>query len=165
MIRTKLLAATLVAGLTAVSCGGSVQPTGPGTEQPPIVRIPTKLLGMDVKAEDVRKDIEAVDRSYFDSVGLFSFREGDLLRATLQVARFNSAAREDSNNFRRAIVGLLGTSTPQEMRVAENIVYSTSGTEQIVYAWFNKKGMFVLSVHREYEFPRTLLRRSLAIEL
>jgi hypothetical protein len=49
--------------------------------------------------------------------------------------------------------------------VGDTTVYFTSGNEQIVYAWFDGSAMFVLSVHRDFEFPRTLLRRTLNVEL
>lgn len=150
--------------LLPAACRRSVA-TGPGDVRAPRVSMPSQILGLRVEQEDVSTLIEEVDRSYFDSVGMFSLREDDLLRATFQLARFNFAARPNDARFRSSIIGLLGSSTPQQILVEDTIVYATSGSEQIVYVWFRDRAMFVLSVHRDFEFPRTLLRRALRVEL
>lgn len=158
----------LLVALFATGCGnddlaGAV--TGAPEPTSPRIGIPALILGLTVQQEDISGQIEQVDRSYLDSVGMFSLRENDLLRATLQIGRFNALARPRSDNFRNSIVGLLGSSKPLELRLGSTLVYSTSGNEQNVYLWFNDDGMFVLSVHRDYEFPRTLLRRIVDLDI
>jgi len=141
--------------------------TGTGDVTAPRIRIPGQILGLAVQPEDVSSQVKSVDRPYVDSVGMFSLRDGDLLRATFQVARFNGLARPEERNFRNEIIGLVGSSEPQEIRVNDIIVYSTAGNQQQVYLWFEGNGYYVLSIHQDFEFPRTLLRRvvSLPIQL
>lgn len=159
-----LLGALILAMVAAGCSAGGIRAGG---DDAPRVRIPGQILGLTVTPEDISGRVEDVDRSYLNSVGMFSFRDDDLLRATLQVGRFNSAGRlrDNPEQFRSAIISLLGTEAPQELRVGDTQVFSTSGNEQIVYVWFDGSAMFVLSVHREFEFPRTLLRRTLTVEL
>lgn len=155
----KLVSSLLLAvGLLLSSCGGN-ESQAQERVPAPRVAIPTQLLGLQVAPEDVSAQVKGIERSYLNSVGMFSFREDDLLRATLQVGRFNNAARPQSASFRRSIIGLIGSSKPQELRLGDVMVSSTSGTEQDVYVWFSDNGLFVLSVHTDYEFPRTLLRK------
>lgn len=130
-----------------------------------VLSMPRQVLGLAVKAEDVSKQTKGIKRSYTDSVGLFSFREADLLRASLQVSRLNSLARPKSESFRRSVIQLVGGSTPLKIRANGIDVYTTSGNKQNIFIWFRGKGMFILSVHQDYEFPRTLLRKILTLEI
>ncbi|MEO7804904.1 MAG: hypothetical protein ABIS18_11530 [Actinomycetota bacterium] len=119
-----------------------------------------------MKSEPVDKKItKEIKRSYTDTVGLFSFRDKDLLRASLQVSRLNSLARPNSTRFRKSVIELVGGSTPLRIRAEEVDVYTTSGNKQNIFIWFRGKGMFVLSVHQDYEFPRTLMRKLLLLEI
>ncbi|MBW3588180.1 MAG: hypothetical protein KY429_02040 [Actinobacteria bacterium] len=138
------------------------------------VSIPSQVLGLQVSQEDVRGKIEEVQRSYLSAAGLFSLREGDLLRATLQVGRFNRSARPSEPSFQRSIIGLMGASVPEEITIhqvggdrtlIETTVYATSGTDQNVFVWFGERTMYVLSVHQDYLFPRTLLRRLVQLDV
>jgi hypothetical protein len=138
---------------------------GTGEVQAPVVKVPNQILGLRVAPEDVSKQVKNLKRPYLDSVGLFSLREGDLLRATLQISRFNGLAKPNSPQFRASVIGLTGASRAQELRVGDIIVYSTTGSEQNVFIWFKERGLFVLSVHRDYEFPRTLLRRAVDLPI
>ena len=116
--------------------------------------------------ENVSSEIKGVNSSYLDGVGLFSFRETDkLLRATLQVSRFNdvaeperraSATRSWRSSDRRSLWRCVSVKTD---------VYLTSGSEQNIFSWFDPKGFYVLSVRSDYPFPRTLLRKLLDAEL
>lgn len=132
---------------------------GGGNVSAPVISFPAQVAGLTVQAEDVSEVVEEIQRPYVDSLAMFSFREDELLRATLQMARFNRLARPDDPSFRRSITGLLGGSRPLELRVGDTNVYSTSGNKQDVFIWFTDEGFFVLSVHQDYVFPRTLLRR------
>lgn len=156
--------AASIAVLTMVACGGKrgVEAASPKVETAGI-SLPRQLLGLQVGAEDVSKKLALAKRPYIDSVGLFSFRENDLVRATFQVSRFNRLANPGSSSFRSSIIGLVGSSQPQQVRVGDTIVYVTTGNEQNIYVWFEGRGFFVLTSHREYEFPRTLLRRLLEL--
>ncbi|HVE75385.1 MAG TPA: hypothetical protein VND22_01315 [Actinomycetota bacterium] len=139
--------------------------TGTGDITAPRIKVPGQILGLAVQPEDIANQVKSVDRPYVDSVGMFSLREEDLLRATYQVARFNGLARPEEKKFRDEIIGLVGSSDPQEIRVNDTIVYSTAGNQQQVYLWFKGNGYFVLSVHQDFEFPRTLLRRVVSLPI
>lgn len=129
-----------------------------------VVTLPSQVLGLKVAKEQVSKDVLKVDRPYIDSVGIFSMRENDLLRATLQVSRMNAVARPKSNSFRNSIINLMGTTSPQKLLVSDTVVYNTAGNKQSLFVWFEGRGFYVLSVHEDYEFPRTLLRRMIDLE-
>jgi hypothetical protein len=124
--------------------------------------LPSQILGLKVVEENVGGDIRGVSGTYLDSLGLFSFREAnDLLRATLQIGRFNEVADPQRKRFRDAIIAQLGSTVPVQMRVGDNDVWLTSGTEQNIFTWFDSKGFYVLSIRSDYSFPRTLLRKLL----
>ena len=165
MVLLTILLVTLSLG--ACSRGENVGEfvTGSGDVEAPTISLPIQILGLAVHRENVSAQIEQVERPYLDSVGMFSFREDDLLRATLQVSRFNRLARPNSNSFRRSVIGLLGAQNPQQITVGDKVVYSTSGNEQNIFVWFEDRGLFVLSVHQEFEFPRTLLRRAISLNI
>lgn len=156
----------LAAAVTA-SCGGSGGDASAGVPaKPPEIQIPSRLLGLTVGAEDITSQIDQTDQPYVDSVGLFAFREGrDLLQATLQLSRFTSGARPDTEAFRGSIISRIGGTAPRELRAGDTEVYLTTGRNQVVFIWFEKRGFFVLTVRRDYAFPRTLLRRILDLGL
>lgn len=131
-----------------------------------VVRIPSQLVGLTVQQEDIGEGLVEIDRPYVDSVAVFSLREPDeLLQATLQVSRFNSRARPNDAGFRGSIVSTVGSTKPQEIRVGDVMVSATSAASQEVFVWFTDDGFFVLSVSKDFPFPRTLLRRALNLEL
>lgn len=147
-------------------CGeGSGKSTGAGTVESSGIVIPSQLVGLTVKVEDVSGQTKEIKQSYVDSLGMFSMREDELLRATLQVSRLSRIARPQSAGFRRSIVSYLGGSTPIELRVGGTTVYSTSGNKQNIFIWFRERGMFILSVHQDFAFPRTLLRKVVGLEV
>lgn len=159
--------AVALALMVMVSCdsaGGPVAVPERGTVAVAGVALPSQLLGLQVQVEDVSKLLDRAQRPYIERVGLFSFRENDLVRATFQVSKFRTIADSDNLGFRSQIINLLGSAEPQPVRIGETIVYSTIGNEQQIFAWFEQGGFFVLTTHRDYEFPRTLLRRLVSLE-
>jgi hypothetical protein len=151
--------------LTAVACRGGQGNQSTGAPAPVSVEVPTQILGLSVTQEDVSGQVVPYkNRSYLDTFGLFSLREGDLLRATLQMGRFGQVADEDDDTFRRQIIGLMGTSSPREILVGEEIVWSSTGAQQSVFAWFKGRGFYVLTVHKEFPFELTLLRKLMSLE-
>ncbi len=156
-MRRVLVAGALLA-LAAVGCGGGgVEDTA--AAGPAQANLPQQILGLRVKPEDISNNLKAIKRPYVDSVAVFSLRDGDLLRASLQVSRFNGAARPKDPDFIGTIVSTIGGAAQESIRVSNETVYATTASDQIVFTWFRGHGMFVLAVQRQYEFPRTLLRR------
>lgn len=160
---SRLLAAAACLSMLASGCtsaDGTISSLpGGGPVKAPTIRFPSQLVGLEVVPEDVSKVVAAVKRPYVDSLTVFSFREKELLRATLQLSRFNRLARPNDAKFRASIIGLLGSSRPLLIRVGETTVYVTAGNKQNVFVWFTDDGLFVLSVTLDYAFPKTLLRR------
>lgn len=159
----RLAAAGLLLSLTA--CGGGGIETADADDGASL-RLPSQIVGLRVQPESIDpEDLEQIDRPYVDSVAVFSMREDDLLRATIQIARFNRAARPDDETFQASIIGLLGGQRSFELLVGDTVVNTTTGTSQNIFSWFAGRGMFVLAVQQDYEFPRTLLRRLIDLEL
>ena len=158
-----------LAVIGTAACGGSDDDAlAQAPAKPPEIRIPSELLGLAVGAEDIRSQIDQTEQPYIDSVGLFAFRQGkDLLQATLQLSRFTPGARPESASFRGSIISRIGGTAPREVRVGDREIFLTTGRNQVVFIWFDKRGFFVLTIRRDYAFPRTLLRRilDLGIEL
>lgn len=159
--RVKLMGVVVILVGFVTACGGSPEPVQSADtvdrDQARVV-LPAELLGLRVETESV--GVDRLEQTYFDSLGLYSFRTSeDLLRATLQVGRFNDQARPEDARFRRGIIGNLGSSVPEELRVGETIVHLSTGNEQSIYAWFDEQALYVLSIRDDYLFPRTMLRR------
>lgn len=159
----------LIAGtLALVSMGGLVGCRGQevsGAPKAARVTLPSQILGLKVELTDVSETVAEVERPYFDSVAIFALREDELLRATLQVGRFNSLARPGSRTFRQRILQQIGSQEPITHRVGDKDVYVTAGNRQNIFIWFSGRTMLVLITHQDYPFPRTLLRRMLSMDL
>jgi hypothetical protein len=156
-----------LAVILAASCS-SDDADGPRVVPPERAQanLPAKLLGLQVVEEDVSKNVSSISRTYLQSVGLFSFREGDdLLRATLQIGKFNDVAENDKERFRDSIIGQLGSSVPLELRMGKKKVFVAAGGEQNIYTWFDDLGFYALSVRSDYPFPRTMVRKLLNLEI
>lgn len=161
-MKSRAVLIALCLGLVAGACNrGDSSAESAGTNEVVTggVQLPRQILGLQVAPEDVAAEFAQTKRSYVESVGLFSMRENDLVRATLQVSRFNRLASPDSPAFQTLIINRLGTQRAEILQVGNNDVYVTSGTDQQIFAWFEGRGFYILTTHRDYEFPRTLLRR------
>lgn len=169
-MRTRgLIAAGCVAAAATMSaCSSGSDAAAPAVRAPveTEVSLPSKILGLKVVKENVKANLSNVQQTYLQSVGLFSFREGDdLLRATIQVGRFNDVADQEKTRFRNSIIGQLGATVPVKLRVGENTVYLSTGSDTNIFSWFDDVGFYVLSIRSDYAFPRTLLRKLLEMEL
>jgi hypothetical protein len=174
--RRRLLGAVLAtAVLAAGGCGrsdGGPEPTaGKKVKQLEMALLPGELVGLQIRREDVSATVADVDATYLSGLGLWSLRAapdapGDdgLLQATLQVSRFNAAARPESNEFRQTVVNQIGSSKPKALRLGRRTVYLTTGTKQAIAVWFKKDHLFVLASRADYEEPRNLLRAALEVE-
>lgn len=158
-----LAAGVALLGLLAACSNESIE--SPGDAAPAVIELPSQLVGLKVVQENVRASLKGVQRPYVDSVAVFSMREDDLLRATLEVARFNSLARPEDSRFRGSIISVVGGAKPVSIRVGEESVFATTGTKQNIFTWFADRGFFILGVQEDFPFPRTLLRRLIDLEL
>jgi len=158
---TVVVAACLVA---AGACSDDID-QGAGNADPARLRLPQQIAGLQVVREDIKSNLKGIDRPYVDTVAVFSLREDELLRASLQVSRFNAAARPEDRKFTDSIAATIGGASPEKFRVSDKDVFTTAASDQVVFTWFGGDGMFVLAVQQDFEFPRTLLRRVLNSEL
>ena len=161
------LAGLCLVALLSGACGNDTAADATQTPNvPPVVSMPSQLLGLKVTQEDISSRLDQNDQPYIDSVGLFAFRRGqDVLEATLQVSRFTSDARPEESNFRGSIISRIGGVSPRLVRVEMQDLYLTSGSNQVLFIWFKERGFFVLTVRRDYPFPRTLVRRLIESDL
>lgn len=159
--------ALVIVTTVAAACsggGGTGAITGKSVIERRQLDVPSQILGLTVKQEDISQDIAALkSATYVSSVALFTLREGEELQASLQVAGFNDLARPNSAAFKRRVVGLMGGS-PMELKVGTNKVYMIPGNQQIVYTWFRGRAFYVLTARRAYPFRRTLLRKLLVLQ-
>lgn len=167
------LVATLAASPACGRSDASPEPTaGKKVKQLDLGALPARLLGLEVRQEDVAGTVAKVDATYLAGLGLWSLRKipepgsggGDLVQATLQVSRFNEAARPESKTFRQTMVNQIGSTKPKAFRLGKRTVYLTTGTKQSIAVWFRKDYLFVLASRADYGQPRTLLRAALEVE-
>ncbi len=160
-MKLRVIAACALLGFLP-ACGNESEAVPRSAPTKAVVSLPSQILGLKVVEENVATEVRGVSGTYLDSLGLFSFREeDDLLRATLQIGRFNDVAEPERKRFRDGIIAQLGSTVPFQLRIGDRDVWLTSGTEQNIFSWFDPDGFYVLSVRGDYSFPRTLLRRLL----
>jgi hypothetical protein len=153
--------------LALAACGGRSDAKGTAGNRIGAIGervLPAKVLGLDVRAENVADAVTHSRFSYVDALSLFGLRSGSLLQATLQVSRFNSDARPSSATFRSTIVEQYSGSTPKEVVLASVPVFLSTGTQQKVAMWFRGRYFYVLSVRDDFAHPRTLLRELMRAE-
>jgi len=166
MRRVLAVVFALAVALPVASCGGR----GSRNDAAPITPtsadlLPSTILGLKVKRENVKARVAGVKRSYVDRAGLYSLRDGKVLEATLQVSTFNDKADVKSSEFRLAIVNQIGSTQPRAFRMGNQTVYLTASKRQAVAVFFKKRTFAVLSTLDTYDQGRELLRALLAVDL
>ncbi len=126
--------------------------------------LPSELLGLQVKREDIAEVLDGTKRPYLDEAGLYSLREGDTLQATLQIGRFAEGVDFTSQDFRDKLLTTVGGGSIRELRLGDRQVYLTIGDRQQVALWFEGRHLLVLSTREEYDTPRSLLRAALELQ-
>jgi hypothetical protein len=166
--RLRCLGAVLAAAVALAGCArsdASVEPTpGKAVKALEIANLPADLLGLKLAPEDVSAEVAKVPSAFIDGLSLYSVRRNDLVMATLQVSRFNDGADVKSDKFRRTVVNQIGSTAPRTVRLGGETVYLTTGTKQSIGVWFKGRYLFVLATRADFDEPRTLLRKALAIE-
>lgn len=130
--------------------------------------VPSTLAGLTTFEEDIRElEEEAGADSYLSSTRLWSLREGERLRATLQVGRLvpdaGGEGPDEEEEFRLKIVAQIGQSEPRRRVLGGDDVYVTVANAQPVYIWFRGGKLHVLSVDSSLGHPRALLREALGV--
>jgi hypothetical protein len=159
-----LAVAALLAGCGRSDATPSAATPGKAVQALDLPNLPSDLLGLAVKKEDVAEPVSKVPATFIDGLALYSLRHDELVQATLQVTRFNHSADVSSEKFRLSVVHQIGSSTPRPFRLGTRTVYLTTGTKQSIAVWFSGRYMLLLASRADYDEPRTLLRKALELE-
>lgn len=124
---------------------------------------PAAILNLAVSPEDISEQVRSVDEQYLAATALYSLRGDGVVQGTLQIARFNSAARPEDKEFREGMVQNLGGTEGIPTRIGDETVYTTQGRKHQVAAWFRGREVYVLTTRLEFEQPRALLREALKV--
>jgi hypothetical protein len=161
-VRATVAALVLVAGLGCSPGRTAAVVAAPGEGEIRPGAVPSVLLGLRTAEEDVTAAFqEAGDRAYVTGVKLWSLRQGERLRATLQIARFAPDAPATTEAFRRRVAAQIGGTAPRARRVDDDRVYVSAGNRQVHYVWFRDVHLVLLSVPAETRNGRGLLRAAL----
>lgn len=165
MVQRALVLLALV-GMLGAGCASEDKALATTTDKVQVLDapfVPDTLLGYALEPEKT-EGLDDVDRSYIEAVRLYSLREGDQLIATLQVGRFVEGVKWDTRSFQRGVLNQIGASTPNPIRLGEEIVFVTAGVKQRLAVWFRDGHLFVLGTRDEFARPRTLLREALEVK-
>lgn len=135
-----------------------------GADRPKVAdALPPELAGLSVQEEDVSGPLkEAGDRAYVSDVRLWSLREGDRLRATVEVARFAPDAPAEDEDFQRSVTAQLKGAAPRERRIGDDTVFVSGSSQQVFYAWFRGVHLVLIAIPTETPNGRAILRDALA---
>lgn len=126
--------------------------------------VPATIAGLTAQEEDVSGPLkEAGDRAYVSDVRLWSLREGDRLRATVEVARFDPDAPTEDEGFRRSVTAQLKGAAPRQRKVGDDLVFVSGSTQQVFYAWFRGVHLVLVAIPTETTGGRTILREALQV--
>ena len=135
---------------------------GPGAIKVGADVVPTTLLGLTSKPEDVTRPMkQAGAKAYVSDVKLWSLREGDRLRATIEVGRFSPDAPA-TDKFRATVAEQVGQAAPHLRRVGAQLVYVSAGNRQVFYLWYRGQTFALLGVPADAGTGRSLLRTAIA---
>jgi hypothetical protein len=164
-MRVAVACAVLVAlgGACSTSSAAVERADARTVEQLEASGVPVRLNGLVVEREDVGELLDRAKRPYLDATALYSMREGDLLRATLQIGRFADDADVGDEELRAQIVNRIGSGTARTFRIGDRSVWLTSGDRQTLAVWFEDRHVFVLATRDDYELSRSLLRATLEV--
>ena len=162
-------AAVVVAAVAVVmsACGSpsSTGVSGTAIKALPPNAVPATLGDLEVHAEGVQNLVASTKNTYVTAVGLYSLRQTNLVKATLQVSRLTDKFDYRSDKARALLADKIGGSRSDPHRVGSDIVYLTQGLRQQISAWFRSRYLFVLSVREDYAGQRALLRDALDVKV
>ena len=127
------------------------------------VSIPLDLAGLEVVEEDISDTVADGRRPYLDAAALYSFREEDLLQATLQVGRFAEGVDYSDEEFISSIITNIGPGS-RRVRMRDKQLHVTGGDRQTLSVWFDDDKMYILSTRDGFDGGRALLREALKVQ-
>ena len=125
--------------------------------------IPLSVNGLEVVEEDIAETLDSAQRPYLAAAGLYSFREEDLLQATLQIGRFADDVDEEDETFIDRLVNRVSAGA-REVRMGNQLLYVGGADRQTLTLWFEGGHMFLLSTRDGFGGGRSLLREVLEIQ-
>jgi hypothetical protein len=150
---TRAAAAVVCAALFLAGCGND-DGADVGFEEATL-EVPASLGGLSVQLEpEATKKLKSSSpkTSYVADGAVFALRQGDELRAVLQVAMFTADARPADEEFQKNIVSQIGSFTGKPTKVNNVPVYATEANEQVFYVWFKGRFFETLSVRKSESF-------------
>lgn len=121
--------------------------------------MPSDLGGLAAREEDVSGPIDkAGSRSYLAGLRLWSLREGERVRATVQVARFAPDADTAGRGFRDQVAAQVGATPPRLRRIGDQEVYVVAADRQTFYCWFRGLHFVLLAIPSDTPDSRALAR-------
>jgi len=160
-----MLGLAALGGLIAPPATANSRSTPSGSNAAGKVRadaVPPSLLGLASKPEDVSRPMkQAGAKAYVSDIRLWSLREGDRLRATVEVGRF-SADAPDSASFRAHVAEQVGSAAARPRRIGQQFVYVSAGNRQVFYLWYRGQSFVLLGVPADAGIGRSLLRVAIA---
>lgn len=157
---SRVLSAIVATAALVTACGGGESAVDRAEAREIVALdagIPLTLNGLDIVEEDITETLSQVDRPYLDAASLYSFRDEDLLQATLQIGRFSDDVDLDDEDFLLQLVTLVGSGA-REFRIGEQSVFVTGADRQTLTVWFKSGHMFILSTRDTFDGGRSLLR-------
>jgi hypothetical protein len=167
MRRTLAGVALATAGLLVAACGSPSSSGVSGKAIKPLAAsaVPATLGDLEVHSEGVQNLIASTKDTYVTAVGLYSLRQDNLVKATLQVSRLTDKFDYRSDKQRALLADKIGGARSDPHRVGSDIVYLTQGLRQQISVWFRSRYLFVLSVREDYPGQRSLLRDALDVKV
>lgn len=159
-----LVAAAL--GAVSTGCGGGAEAGRTGNEPLPAatsVALPAELAGLRVTAEELPNEAANESRTYAAASSVYALRQGNMLRATLQIIELIEAAPVDSARFRRGVVSDISAGIPTTIRLRGRDVFQSETQDGTRDVWFDQDRVLVLFVRRDFDRPRGLLQTVLAM--
>ena len=164
---TRVVTVVALAFLALAGACGSPSSTGvSGKAIKPLsaATLPATLGDLEVHAEGVQNLVASTKDTYVAAVGLYSLRQANLVKATLQVSRLTDKFDYGNAKARALLADKIGGSRSDPHRVGSDIVYLTQGLRQQISVWFRSRYLFVLSVREDYAGQRSLLRDALDVK-
>lgn len=158
-----LLAVSAVLGGACSSGDGSVDRAEKRDIAELDAAIPLSMNGLDVVEEDIAETLDSAQRPYLDAAGLYSFRDDELLQATLQIGRFADDVDEDDETFIDRLVNRVSAGS-RKVRMGDQLLYVAGADRQTLSMWFDDGHMYLLSTRDGFDGGRALLREALEIQ-
>lgn len=164
----RAIAVVVAVAALAGACGEGTEARGvqgSAIEKIPPDALPAQIQGLNVRVEDLSKQLALAKDTYVESAGVFSLRSGELVQATLQVTSLTDDFEYEDVEARTALANRLGGARAEVLRLGDDTVYLTQGQRQQIALWYRGRYLYVLSTRRDYPTPRALLRDALEVEV